>query len=73
MLDGRYHDAISLLESNLETNPNDVQSIEIMARVYLSAGDVKTAVKNFRKVLSIDSSNSYAYALLERLSEGNNN
>lgn len=39
MSDGRYDDAISVLELNLETNPGDVRSIERLAEASLRSGN----------------------------------
>lgn len=67
MSDGRYDDAIAILELNLESNPNDAKSFEALGDAYLRADDVVNAIENFRKALSQDGSNVYATNMLQRL------
>jgi cytochrome c-type biogenesis protein CcmH/NrfG len=67
MSDGRYDDAIAILELNLESNPNDAKSFEALGDAYLRADDVVNAIENFRMALSHDGSNVYATNMLQRL------
>ncbi|MGI9202919.1 MAG: serine hydrolase [Woeseiaceae bacterium] len=60
MSDGRYDDAISILNLNLETNPNDAKSFEALGDAYSRVGDVKTANANYRRALLLDNLNAYA-------------
>ena len=71
MSDGRFDDAIAILELNLETNPYDARSFVRLGDAYLRADDVTTAVEYFRKALSMNSSNAYATNMLQRLESGN--
>ena len=69
MTDGRYEDAISILELNLETNPDDTRSYEALAEAHLRAGNVAKATENFTHALSRDGSNAYAADMLRKLGE----
>ena len=65
--DGRHTDAITLLELNLETNPRDGKSFELLAEAQLRAGDVLAAEESLKKTLVLDESNTYAADMLSRL------
>jgi tetratricopeptide (TPR) repeat protein len=71
MNDGRFDDAIAILELNLESNPYDARSFLRLGDAYLGADDVTTAIEYFREALSMNSSNTYATNMLQRLETRN--
>ena len=67
MHEGRYDEAIGLLQLNLETNPGDSRSLIALAQAQAQTGDAGAAIASLREALSMDGSNSYAADLLRRL------
>jgi len=65
--EGRYDEAIGLLQLNLETNPNDSRSLIALAQAQTRTGDTEAAIASLRRALSMDGSDSYAADLLRRL------
>lgn len=63
---GRYADAIGVLELNLETNPNDVRSLDLLATAQMRSGLSAAAVESLRTALTIDPGSRW---LADRLSQ----
>lgn len=67
---GDWHNAILLNQSILETEPDDIETLNRLAFAQYSAGDVKGAKQSYQKVLELDSLNPIALRNLKRLSGG---
>lgn len=65
---GDWNNAISLNESLLQENPNDIDTLNRLAFAYSSTGNVKEAKNIYQKVLSLDAQNPIALRNLKRLS-----
>jgi Tfp pilus assembly protein PilF len=55
-INGDYRGAISELEFSLEYDPNNVGTIELLAKVYKTVGDTGKAKELYERGLAIDSS-----------------
>lgn len=51
---GRYADAIGLLELNLETNPSDVRSLDLLATAQMRSGQPAAAEESLRAALAME-------------------
>lgn len=68
-LTGDWTLAISLNQSLLEENPNDVDALNRIAFAYSTIGKIKEAKRHYLKVLTVDKNNPIALRNLKRLGE----
>lgn len=70
---GDWQTAITLNQQILETEPNDIDTLNRLAFAFLSAGQPKDAKTVYEKVLSLDMKNPIAIRNLKRLNDGKRN
>lgn len=68
---GDWTNAISLNQSILAEEPNDIDTMNRLAFAFLSSGDPKNAKEIYEKVLMLDMQNPIAIRNLKRLNDGN--
>lgn len=66
---GDWNQAVELNREVLTNDSNDVEALNRLARAYFILGQVETAKKNYKKVLTIDPYNQIASNNLKRLSK----
>lgn len=66
--EGRYDQAIAVLELNVSEHPESVNAYDSLGEAYQKAGQTDRAVRSYRKALQLDPSNPNAKARLEQLS-----
>jgi len=71
-LTGNWDGAIQLNKAILETNPQDIDSLNRLAFAYSELGQIKEAKNTYQKVLLIDSNNPIAFKNLKRLANVEN-
>jgi len=70
-LTGDWENAITLNESLLSENPDDIDTLNRLAFAYSSMSNVKEAKRIYQKVLLLDAQNPIALRNLKRLAGGN--
>lgn len=70
-LTGDWENAITLNESLLSENPDDIDTMNRLAFAYSSISNVKEAKRIYQKVLLLDAQNPIALRNLKRLAGGN--
>jgi hypothetical protein len=68
---GDWHNAVTLNQSILLDEPNDIDTLNRLAFAFLSLGNTKDAKDLYEKVLMLDMKNPIAIRNLKRLSENN--
>jgi hypothetical protein len=68
---GDWETAISINQSILQDEPNDIDTLNRLAFAFLSLGDMKQAKTLYEKVLSLDMKNPIALRNLKRLNDPN--
>ncbi len=66
---GDWNNAVSLNQSILQEDPDDIDTLNRLAFAFLSLGNTKDAKNIYEKVLSLDMKNPIAIRNLKRLSE----
>ncbi len=66
-LNNNWQEAIKLNLSILKENPDNVEALNRLARAYKENGEIKLALKNYRKVLVLDRFNPIAQKNLKLL------
>lgn len=61
-----WSDAIELNRQLLDQNPNDLESLNRLARAYLEIGDITKSKKTYKEVLSLDPYNVIALKNVKR-------
>ena len=69
--DGRYADAIALLELNLETNANDARSLDLLATAQMRSGLATAAEESLQAALAIEPGNEWFAERLAQLRADN--
>jgi sugar lactone lactonase YvrE len=64
---GQMADAIVVFELNAEANPNSFNVYDSLAEAYMNSGDKGRAIEFYRKSLALNSGNTNATAMLEKL------
>lgn len=67
---GDWDNAISLNQTLLHENPNDIDTLNRLAFALASLGNIKEAKQMYQKVLSLDTQNPIAMKNLKRLTGG---
>lgn len=67
---GDWNNAISLNQSILEENPEDIDTLNRLAFAYSSIANIKEAKNLYQKVLTLDNQNPIAIRNLKRLNGG---
>lgn len=67
---GDWNNAITLNQSLLEENPDDIDTLNRLAFAYSSIGNIKEAKSLYQKVLGLDNQNPIALRNLKRLNDG---
>lgn len=67
---GDWNAAVTLNQTLLEDNPDDIDTLNRLAFAFASLGDVKQAKSLYQKVLSLDMQNPIATRNLRRLTGG---
>lgn len=67
---GNWELAITINQSMLEENPNDIDTLNRLAFAFASLGNAKEAKALYQKVLSLDAQNPIALRNLKRVNEG---
>ncbi|MFH1844177.1 MAG: tetratricopeptide repeat protein [bacterium] len=62
--DGRYPEAVALLEAGLEEHPRYISALVILGRCLAESGEIETAQISFQKVLELDPDNLVVLKLL---------
>jgi len=68
---GDWTNAISINQSILQEEPNDIDTLNRLAFAFLSVGDTKQAKALYEKVLTLDMHNPIAIRNLKRLNDPN--
>lgn len=61
---GDAQKALKILERALESNPGDVEALELRAQVNMAAGDKAAAVTDARRILQLDPGDEFSRVLL---------
>ena len=64
---GQLADATVVFELNVDANPNSFNVYDSLAEAYMNAGDNERAVEFYRKSLDLNSGNTNATAMLEKM------
>jgi len=65
--EGQLADATVVFELNVDANPNSFNVYDSLAEAYMNAGDNERAVTFYRKSLELNSGNTNATAMLEKM------
>jgi len=65
--DNRIQDAIAIFELNVDLHPGYANGYDSLAEAYMKGGDNERAIKYYKKSLELDSNNSNAVEMLEKL------
>jgi len=72
-LSGDWATSITINQTLLEEDPNDIDTLNRLAFAYSSSGNLKEAKSIYQRVLSLDAQNPIALRNLKRLNEGGSN